>query len=131
MKSIGIIFILLLSLGSFANEKIDIIKSICEVGDCENKVIDNKLFSQGIVGATCSSYPRVYAKVNNKKRRVPCFSAEERFYPGISMLLAKSETIRRCKAANALDPAGNYPDATGSCYHRCKVDVHCNYGDNR
>lgn len=89
------------------------------------------LAEEGVVGATCSADPQVFATVEGKWQRIYCFRVDDTFFPGITMLAAKKVTIAQCKKNNALDPSGNYRDASDTCYDRCEKDSHCLFGDNR
>lgn len=76
--------------------------------------------TEGVVGATCWANP-----VHFVNGRDVCFSVDERFYPGILMVVAKKSMINLCKEKNALDASG------GHCYNLCETQSYCIYGDNR
>lgn len=87
--------------------------------------------TEGVVGATCESDPKVYAKIEGEIKEIYCATVEPIFYPGLTMVLAKEATVKECKKRNALDNSGNYPDASSTCTSRCDEDTYCIYGDNR
>ena len=88
------------------------------------KEIDVQDKNTGIIGATCEANPIYY-----KHGRDVCFSTGKIFYPGLTMVFAKSAIIKECQRLNALD----HSEISGpkSCYGQCSTISYCIYGDNR
>lgn len=93
----------------------------------------------GVIGATCRSEPicpHCPGTSGNVCRKVP-----DIFYPGLTMVLARAATVKRCQEANALDYCGtscsfderekHQSRYQGGCYEQCASKTTCLYVDNR
>lgn len=91
--------------------------------------------AEGVVGATCYAQP--ICPDCNERGNV-CWTVQK-FYPGITMIVAKKAIIKQCQKANALDECGNHCGLRqrehykkyGGCYNQCVEVAYCIYGDNR
>ena len=93
--------------------------------------------AEGVLGATCSAIPVCTDCAGEGN---VCRTVKDRFFPGVTMIVALDAVIEQCKRLNALDECGNHclPEkreeilaGTGTCYSQCESVANCIYLDNR
>jgi hypothetical protein len=94
--------------------------------------------AEGVIGATCSAEPQC-TNCDGKSGNV-CHTISERFYPGVTQLVARADVIKECQEANALDECGNHCSNAeraavikkwNNCSSQCEKIAHCLYFDNQ